>query len=66
MKWFTCIIEVPGHVQSVQYFHTRAETATGAEENAYRWTLDGEADLKRESIDVPFVFEGRIWPEAVE
>lgn len=62
MKWFTCIIEVPSHVQSVQYFHTRAETCEEAEENAYRWTLDGGPDLKREAMDVPFVFEGRIWP----
>jgi hypothetical protein len=67
IKWFTCIIEVPNHVQSVQYFHTRADSAAEAEANAMRWTLDGDASLEdpqeRAAVDVPFVFEGRIFPE---
>ncbi len=68
MNWYTCIIHNPNHVTPVQYFYTRAETPIAAEANALQWIFDGDPEMekpaKRDVIDVPLVFLGKIEPES--
>jgi hypothetical protein len=67
MNWFTCIIFNPAHVTPVQYFHTRAKSKEKAESNALKWICDGDPDMqiqmKRDLVEVVFVFYGRLFPE---
>lgn len=66
MKWYTCIIRVPGHINDVQYFHTRAEDCKIAEAHALNWIFDGDPNYakpsQRDKVDVPLIFEGRLDP----
>lgn len=62
MKWYTCIVHVEGHINPVQYFHTRADSPGDAEKHAEAWMADPQWEGR---IDVEFVFEGRLEPEAL-
>ena len=59
-EWYTCIVFVGiGHINPVQYFHTRAENVAGAKANAEAWFKD-EQWVDKDMFDVPFVFKGKL------
>lgn len=68
MKWYTCIIHAPDHINPVQDFRTRAESARQAVAHALRWIRSGEPewwDGAWAGISVPIVFEGMHEPKNI-